>query len=194
MSLTQTVAPTVLPVSVSDLKTHLRLLQSDTSEDAALTDWIWAAADLFTRSTGRQLTQATYRLQLDTIPEVAYLPRFPVSSVTACEYLNSGGSWVTATYLTDFTTNPARVFLTEPTDPWPYDGPKLRITFVAGDTLASSCPRLAVQGVKLLAAHWYKQSVEAFSDSNPPDVPTGWAAIVAQYQANPCYDANGGSR
>ena len=71
-SLTQTVAPTSLPVSLDEARRHLAI--EDNSHDVALLEqYIPAAVHMFESQTGRQLISATWTLTLDSFPSSSTL-------------------------------------------------------------------------------------------------------------------------
>ena len=163
------------------MKTHLRL--NDTSEDALLADWIAAASDLFTVSTGHVLGEASFRLLLDSWPVgQIVITRTPISAVSAVEYLDTAGEWQSLSgWTADLDSVPARVLL--PDDlPALHESivPAVRVNFVAGYDDAEDMPPLATTAIRLLASHWYSQR-EAYGEANLKAVSVGWKNICQRY-------------
>ena len=87
MGLTQTVGPTIEPVTLAEMKLHLRVDEID--EDTLIESLITAARESAETFTWRQFITATYELTLDTFPGVIYLPRPILQSVTSITYVDS---------------------------------------------------------------------------------------------------------
>ena len=89
MGLTQTVAPTIDPVTVAETKLHMRVDISD--DDTLITNMITAATRLAEALTRRQIITATWQLTLDGFPDEIVLPRPDLISVTSVQYVDTGG-------------------------------------------------------------------------------------------------------
>lgn len=89
MALKLITAASVLPVSLSDAKAHLRVDVSD--DDTLITAMIWAAAQSAEQITGRALTPQTWELTLDAFEDVLELTRVPVASITSVKYVDTSG-------------------------------------------------------------------------------------------------------
>jgi len=159
-SLTQSVAPAVEPVSVADMKLHLK--QDSSHDDGLITDLIVSARELIELTTRRSLVNATYILILDSFPQEIRPPRSPLSSVTSVAYLDTDGNSQTASaatvYQTDTSFLPGRISLREGAD-WPDTQDAIQavtVTFVAGHgAAAANVPAALRQALKILVAHWY---------------------------------------
>jgi len=82
MSLIQTVAPTVEPVDLAEIKLFLRLSTVVTTEDDLLTAYQKVARKQAENYTHRQINKATWELSLDAFPSSAILlPRGPLTTV-----------------------------------------------------------------------------------------------------------------
>ena len=160
-NLTETVAPTVEPLSTADAKTHLRVDHSE--EDGLIDDYVEAArrqVELFTR---RALVNTTFTLKLDAFPVEIRTPRSPLSSVTSITHIDCDGNSQTvasSVYDVDTDTEPGRIFL-KFDQSWPDTrtiNNAVTVTFVAGfGSAASSVPESLRSAVRLLAAHYYEQ-------------------------------------
>jgi uncharacterized phiE125 gp8 family phage protein len=149
--LTQTTAPTVEPLTLAEVKAHLRV--DGAAEDALIGGFIEAARQHVEAVTGRALCTQVWELRFDAFPgdsEFVELPKAPLQSVQQVAYVNAAGTVVQAT-LADFQT-------IVPAGPralpgsigpgtgktWPTDVSDLplsaRIRFVAGYGDASAVP------------------------------------------------------
>ena len=83
-------APTIEPVTLAELKTHLRL-DSGSTEDSLLTAIIQAARERVEDITRRALLTQTWELYLDNFPSVNYieLPFGNLQSVNSFKYTDS---------------------------------------------------------------------------------------------------------
>jgi uncharacterized phiE125 gp8 family phage protein len=79
-----------LPLTLAEVKTHLRLDPDDTSEDSYLTILIETAADFGERYTGRDFINKTYTTFRNDFFEPLLLRRSKVSSITSIQYLING--------------------------------------------------------------------------------------------------------
>lgn len=79
-----------LPVSLADVKAHLRV--DTTDEDTLITAYITAAAELAEQATGRALMPQTWELTLDAFPEAFEITRVPAASITSLKYWDAAGT------------------------------------------------------------------------------------------------------
>jgi uncharacterized phiE125 gp8 family phage protein len=162
-------APTEEPVSLAELKGHLRITNTD--DDADLSLKLFAATAWVRNELGRALITSTLDIHLKAWPRgFLYLP-FNVQSITHVKYTDSAGVLRTVeptTYklvcaydpLSDDTDmGAARLYLAYGQS-WPSDtldvGEPIVIRFVAGWANAASVPTPIRQAVLMLAAHWYR--------------------------------------
>lgn len=154
-------APDVEPLTVADVKLHLRLT-SDTTEDALITGLITAAREYCENYTGRAFATQTVALYLDSFPAEDYieLPLSPLQSVTSVVYKNSAGTETTMTVTTDYIVDSyspvGRVVLAYGKT-WPdftaYPVNPITITYKAGYT---TLPKALRQAMLLLIGLWYE--------------------------------------
>lgn len=182
-----TVAPTIEPMTLGDVKTHLRVDMPD--DDALITNLIQAAREYIEMRTGLSLLTQTWVLQLDRFPRVdrielwpqaglplgcILLPRRPVQSVTGITWTDVNGN-VSAvdptTYTVDLISEPARIMLTSIAS-WPEDASPgiammagVQVTFVAGNTATTLIPSNLKTAFLLMVGHWYLNREEVLSGS-----------------------------
>ena len=110
-SITQTAAPTVLPVSLDELKTRLKIDHVD--EDSIIQSYLEAATEYAQEYQWSQLITATYVERFDRFPCCICLQRNPVQSVTSVSYVDTSGNTQTLVANTDYTVDiyskPARI-------------------------------------------------------------------------------------
>ncbi|EXI92139.1 MAG: Phage gp6-like head-tail connector protein [Candidatus Accumulibacter sp. BA-94] len=172
--------PAAEPVSLAEAKLHLRVDFPD--EDALIASLITAARQAAETVTGRQLVTARWKLVLDSFPgpslmgvpaglsfslpgHAILLPKSPVQSVFAIEYLDMAGAMQTmppAEYTVDAACEPARV------TPvfgriWPIALPQIgavAVTFDAGYGTAASVPEGLKSWIKLRVGSLYAHREE----------------------------------
>ena len=135
-SLQRSVEPAVEPVSLTDLKAHLRIDHSN--DDAALTALLSMGRQSVERDTGRSLITQTWVLRCDDWPQYCIeLHHPPVQSVTSITYLDLAGAtqtWTSSKYVVDIYSRPG---LIRPAygESWPSirgDERGIAVTYVAG--------------------------------------------------------------
>lgn len=157
-------APDVEPVTLPEVKTHLRVTASD--EDAYLLSLIQVARRSLEVLTGRAFIQRTVYGYLDTFPEgrVIEIPLAPVSAITSVSYVASDETTATYTLLStayytgDVISQPPRIIRTYGVS-WPStwkEGNAVQILFTAGYGLgAPSVPADLRHAMLMLVGHWY---------------------------------------
>ena len=165
MALTETTAPSVEPVTLTEVKDHILLTTTD--HDTWLTTALTTARKyLFGLNgvVGRTLITTTYTLTLDGFPfsGVIYLPRPPVQSVTSIIYDDTDGdpvTWSSSLYLLDSKSFPGRITPAYNED-WPSTRPQnnnVRVLFKAGygDAASDVAEDDKVQ-IMFLIAQWFR--------------------------------------
>jgi len=160
-SLVQTTAPTLLPVSMLELREHLSLADDEQHFDTAIRRMAWAAAQTAEAETGRQLTTATWQLTLDAFPDYCRPIELPKPPLVSATMTVDGAAYTSFTVDTGF---PGR--LIPSTAGWPtpvadYNG--IVITFVAGASSVESVPETVRHGILLLVAHWFRNREAAIT-------------------------------
>lgn len=137
--------PAAEPVTLDSLKAALRILSCDFDEE--LSRLLTTARRQVENDTKRRLITQTVRLYLDCFPcgREIELRQPPVQSVTSIQYLDAEGATQTfsaASYTTDLTTTPARIWRDDDAY-WPTTDTvpnAVWVTFVAGYGAASAVP------------------------------------------------------
>jgi uncharacterized phiE125 gp8 family phage protein len=157
-----TVAPTTLPLTINEVKEHLRLDLTDKTQDALLKVLIRAATDYAEKYTKKDLITRTYETFRDSFDDSLEIRRSPLQSVTTVEYLKNG---VFVTVSTDiyFATNSntfAHLAL-KVNQVWPSDvdlqEQSVKITFKSGyGNNLSSAPDALREGILQHIAAMYE--------------------------------------
>lgn len=178
MILTRTGAPNETPVSLADVKAHLRVGHND--DDSVLLDLIDAATASVEEMCGRALVTQTWVYSFCDPGRVVSLPKLPVQTVTAITYYDRDGV-VQSADVNDFYLFKSDDFANlEPKSgsAWPqtYDrDDAITVTFVAGYGSASDVPAPIRTAITMLVGHWY--------DGAPADdVPFGVSDLVGLYR------------
>jgi uncharacterized phiE125 gp8 family phage protein len=157
------VRPILEPVSLAELKLHLRIDHSD--EDELLNAVLLTARERVEDFTGRALLTQTHDICLNDWPDGDYieLPYGNLQSVTSVKYKATDGTETTLTVTTDYLVetnkeNRGRIVLPYG-ESWPsdtlYPSNPITIRFVCGWTKASDVPYSIKAAIKLLAADYY---------------------------------------
>lgn len=152
-----------LPVSLADMKEHLRVDASH--EDDLITAYISAcAASLGSEGElGQPLVTETWDEAFKNPSEDVYLSVLPAQSITSVSYYDRDNVQQTAT-LADFTLYQSDRWAFVRSDNWPdtFDRPDaITIRYDAGFGAAGDVPVEIVQAMKLIVAHWYQNREDA---------------------------------
>lgn len=198
MGLKVLTAATVEPVSLADMKLHLRVDHS--TDDALINALISAGRDYVERQTRRPLVNTTYRQTMDYFPEGAIeLLRGPAMQIAVggaysyamprIRYYDENGTLTTLTFAAgdfelDLDNNPPRLNLT-PLDIWPNTengkANAVEVDYVAGNgAAAANVPSLLTTCIKLLVAHWYENR-SAVQPGAGSEVPLAVDSILKIY-------------
>ena len=169
-------APSAEPLSLEEVKLHLRVDSPD--EDSRLQGLIRVAREHVETLTGRQLMIASYVLWLDEFPSesgsgqasleaqqlstaVIRLPRAPLQAFGTVKYLDLNNILQTmsaSAYRVDTMSEPGRLTLM-PNQSWPDTYAvtlAVQIAFSAGYSGASNVPEELKQAMYLLIGHWHE--------------------------------------
>lgn len=186
MILTEIVAPTEEPLSLPEIKLHLRI--DSTDEDLLLNSYAVAAriyAEMFAR---RAFVVQTLELALDGWPSCDHivLPRPPLQSVTSVKYVDSDGNTQTMAsgdYIVDTASEPGRVLLGYGKS-WPsatlQPGPAIKVRYVAGYGGSVAVPQIYKQAMLLLIGHYYenREAVVAPEGGRLQEVPMAVQSLL----------------
>lgn len=185
MTLFRTVDPAAEPVTLAEMKAHLRL--DHDSEDDLLNGLIRAAREEVERSAGLALIEQTWRLALDDWPRegCVTVPLYPVREVLSVTAYGSEGeaSLVDpASYVVDALSRPARVHFERPPGALrALNG--IEVDFTAGFGEAGpDVPDLLRRAIVMLAAHWYEFRSSYGPGDQPVSYPSGYERMIASYR------------
>ena len=187
MSLKQTGAPSVEPVTTTTQKTFMRVDSSD--EDTLIGNLAASARALFEDSTNRQCITATWQLKLTNWPTAEIvLPVSPLQSVTSVTYVDQDGdtqTWSTGDYDVFTASTPGRIRPKYDKD-WPSDSrgghDEITITFVAGyGDAATDVPDGILTCIHLVASSWYENR-EATQPVALTVMPLAVKSLMQQYR------------
>lgn len=175
--------PAVEPVSLAEMRAHLRLDADDAGDqDDLIRALIEAARLLVEASSGVMLIDQTWRLHVPRMPAggVLRLPLRPVSAVLAIRFAPAEGGAAldpAIAMLTPGADPPRLVFA----DPAGVAGRAIEIDVVAGfGPDAGSTPAPLALAIRRLAARWFEHRGD---EATPYDgLPSDVAALVAPYR------------
>lgn len=180
MALTRLVAPSVPPLTLAEVKKHLRV--SSTDQDDLITIYLKAATDYIDGEwgfLGRAIVTQTWLLTIDEFPAAEIkIPLPPLQSVTSIKYDDAAGVEQTvsaANYYVDTASEPGWVVpLLNVSWPTPLDGINaVRIEFVAGylpssdspPDLTANVPFNIKAGLMLLIANMFEHREENVAET-----------------------------
>lgn len=175
--------PTVEPLTVEEVKLHLRIDYDN--EDSWVAAQITSARQLVEDWTGRQMVTATRKVILDAFQCETELPRAPTTAVTGITYVDTDGATQTLSadvYTVDTDSEPGRVYLAY-NQSWPSTRtqPKaVEITYTCGYGGPCDVPRGLKMAMLLLIGGWYENR-ESVSIVDLKQVPLAVQALVSQY-------------
>jgi uncharacterized phiE125 gp8 family phage protein len=177
MQITKLTNPTTLPISLDDVKDHLRIERDEIDYNDDLTELIYTARDYIQSETHLTLITTQYRCVWDCWPaEVVKLPAWPIQSVDAVKYKDTDGAEQTlssALYRTKLIEDPGTIQPAISTD-WPslqsdaVEAVTVDLTAGYGDA-ADDIPHMVRHLLKLTIAHWFRhREAIGLSTSNSP--------------------------
>lgn len=185
MGLSLVTAPTSNPISLVEMKEHLRIVVDDNNDDNYLDDIQRAATSLFTALTQYQVMQATYLLSLDEFPYYEIeIPIIPLISVSTLLYYTSASDTITLEENTDFYVSKSdRSAKIVPVSSWPtaYDRPDaVRITYIAGN--ASNIPDNLLHCIRLLVSNAYENRQPVVVGSRAEELPLSLKLMIDTFK------------
>lgn len=187
--LRRTVAPTTEPVTLAQVKAHLRV--DGEQEDTLLGQLIAAARDWAEQYLWRSLMEQTWELSLDAMPSgrAIEIPRAPLLSVTTVSYMDSDGTEQTlaaTSYIVDGKSSPGRIVLATGIE-WPvtdYPVNALTVLYKAGSTTAAGVPESIRHGILMHIGHLYenRETVAADGKTASSEVPMSTKSLYQPYR------------
>jgi uncharacterized phiE125 gp8 family phage protein len=183
MTLIETDPPLAEPVTLAELKAHLRIDTND--EDALLESLIRVARAHLEAVTGTALMPRGLRLVLDDWPggQVIQLMKTPVQSIDAIRVYDLDGlprELVLSEVLLDAAARPARLFIKErPRPGQAING--IEIEFTAGFGAVTEIPPELLRAVLIHAAYLYEFRGAVSPDMQPAAIPTGYDRLIAPW-------------
>jgi uncharacterized phiE125 gp8 family phage protein len=185
-------APTTEPVTLGELRTHMRL--EETKEDTYCESLITAARMYVENRLLRQLITATWHLHMDSFPsEISLMPP-PIASVTHIKYYDVDNVQRTLTltvppaatddYIVSTDPEPGQIHLGY-NKSWPivYDRTDaIEVQYVAGYGAASAVPMPIRQAIMILAAHWFENRELVALGLTATSIPLSAEALLGQYR------------
>jgi len=176
-------APTGEPVTLAELKSHLRVTTDE--EDGGLTLILSAAREYVEGQTGRALITQTRCATLNEFPPFGaaiVFGRVPLAGVVAVKYLDGDLEERTlspSAYYVDTLGEPGSISL-RPGQSWPAAGiaaNAVRIEYTCGQAVESVSATLK-QAVLFLAAHFFENGVPVNIGNIVNDIPFTLNALI----------------
>lgn len=183
MTLISTDPPLAEPVTLAELKAHLRIDAGD--EDDLLASLIRVARAHLEAVAGVALITQGFRLVLDDWPrgDVIHLMRTPVQTIDAVIVYDAEGmpqNVALTGMVIDARAQPARLVLRErPRPARAING--IEIEFTAGFGSASDAPAELKRAILLHAAHLYEFRGAVAPDMQPAAVPKGYERLIGPW-------------
>jgi uncharacterized phiE125 gp8 family phage protein len=188
---TDRAAHDALVVTLSEMKTHLKIEPSFTDEDDYIEALIIAAQDQVESMTWRYLNENTVSFSDDNWPEdnIIYLVRGPAWKVESFTYKNTDGDDVAMStgvdYNFDIYNEVGRVnLITRPTLNKDVLNP-ITITYKTRWNVfdnSNIVPQAVKSAIKLIGAHWYESRQDVISGTISPEVPHTSEWILNPYK------------
>jgi uncharacterized phiE125 gp8 family phage protein len=185
MTYAQTNPPSAEPLTLAEIKAHLRLDGGD--EDSLLLSLITTAREHLERETGLCLIVQSWRLYLDRWPRdgVTRIHRSPVQAIEAVTVYETDGTPVDVSledHLLDGAGRPARLWLkNQPTPGQPING--IEIDFSAGyGEAGTDVPDTLKRAMSLHVGHMFAFRGVVSPDQQPAGIPDGYERLIAPYR------------
>lgn len=185
--LTLTGAPAVEPVTLTDVKAHLRI-DSD-HEDVLINSLMLTSRLHLESSLAIAMITQSWRLVVDAWPKSGQLdiPLAPLQSVTSVRVKPATGAAQlvpASSYLVDVTSRPPRIIWNKGALPKPgVAAAGIEIEFTAGfGAGASSVPAPLRHAILMLVAHWYEHRDPVEIGSSRTRVPEAVSDLVKPFR------------
>jgi uncharacterized phiE125 gp8 family phage protein len=195
MRITTTTAPTVEPVTLAEVKKHLRLATTEagaaayTSEDDLLNRLITVARTQAEQETGRAFITQTKTMYLDGWPDEDFirLPYPTLQSAAVTYRLEDDDDYdeTLSTVDTDIVSEPGRVVL-QPNESWPsgtlYTDRPIKIVYVCGYGLADDVPENIKSAILLKISDLYENRGEVVMGVSVSKIADAVDSLLRQYR------------
>ena len=185
MSLALIRAPSGEPLTVAEVKQHLRVDADD--QNAVIQRLIGAARRKVEAETGRALLTQTWEWSADRWPRAGiWIPMAPVASITNVKYVDTTGAlvlWSSLEWQADLESPVARIVPAYGYC-WPTERHQLaavRVRFVAGYGAAAAVPEDLKAAMLLIIGHLYEHR-EDVADFQVHQVPRAADYLLAPYR------------
>lgn len=185
MAVTRLTAPLAVPVTLDEVKRHLRIETGD--DDAYLADLIAASVSHLETVAGLKLITQTWRQYFDCAPagSTYRLAVQPVQAITAMRVYNGEGSpqeIPAASLLLDAVSSPPRLEVCEHVaSDRAFNGIEIDLVAGYGDT-SVDVPDGLRRALLLLIAHAYEFRGAVPLSEQPASEPHGFRALIAPYK------------
>jgi len=182
----RTVAPTETPVTLAEVKAHLRVDHSDEDElISGLIDAATAHIDGYSGILGRALVTQSWKIEVDDWDDLD-LPLSPVASITSVKYYDGSNAQQTLAATVYQLVNRAGGSCAELKygQTWPVTYTRadaIEVIFVAGYGAASAVPQAIKLAMLLLIGHWYANREAVSTDAGSP-LPLAVESLLAPYR------------
>ena len=162
--ITETVAPTIEPVSVAEARDHLRVSIDD--DDILIYNMLVAAREYVEIYCNRSFAKHTYRADLDCFSDEIRLPRKPIQAITHIKYYTAASPSVLTTLSSAVYSLTRDVVIRNYGQTWPavdtvYNA--VQITFQTGysnlsspEDVIANVPKSVRQAILLVAGDLYE--------------------------------------
>lgn len=173
------------PVSLADMKLHLRIESDVTDDDTLISTLLGAATEYCEDFQRRSFITQTRTEYYDAFPCGFLVPYPPLISVTSITYVDTAGDTQTLAsdqYRVDTGNEPGRI-----TPAYNVTWPSTRavtnaviLTFSAGYGDASSTPKRVKAAIKMIVANWYENREATISGVSITEVPLAVESLLWQ--------------
>lgn len=181
-------APTRIPVSVAEAKTHLRIDSSFTADDTYIETLISVATLAAENYTNLAMMEQSWYLDIDSFPDYfnllkGSLKSVVVNSITYSDADNASQTLASSNYFVDRAIKPARIyFAPDATIPSTYDKPNaVRVDFSLGFSDASEVPAPIRQAILLMVGTYY-ETRQTVSDRTYKEIPQSAEFLLMPYR------------